>query len=38
MHKIERKKSVITQEDNLEHLYTFEDFPVFFGCTTSPKE
>jgi 2-polyprenyl-3-methyl-5-hydroxy-6-metoxy-1,4-benzoquinol methylase len=38
MNYISRKESVITQKDNLEHLYTFEDFPVFFGCTTEPKE
>jgi SAM-dependent methyltransferase len=38
MDKIIRNKSVITQKDNLEHLYTFKDFPVFFGCTTEPKE
>jgi SAM-dependent methyltransferase len=35
---ISRNKSVITQLDNLEHLYTFNDFPVFFGCTNEPEE
>ena len=38
MNKITRDKSVITRINNLEHLYTFKDFPVFFGCTTEPKE
>jgi SAM-dependent methyltransferase len=38
MNCIDRSKSVITQQANLEHLYTFKDFPVFFGCTTEPKE
>lgn len=32
MDYIERKKSVITGKENLEPLYTFKDFPVFFGC------
>ena len=35
---IERTQSVITKEDNLEHLYTFNDFPVFMGCTDKPIE
>jgi SAM-dependent methyltransferase len=35
---INRDKSVITQLDNLEHLYTFPSFPVFFGCTNEPEE
>jgi len=38
MNKITRNESVITGINNLEHLYTFKDFPVFFGCTTEPKE
>jgi SAM-dependent methyltransferase len=38
MNKIIRKESVITKLDNLEHLYTFKKFPVFFGCTSEPKE
>lgn len=38
MNKIIRKESVITKLDNLEHLYTFKNFPVFFGCTSEPKE
>lgn len=32
MNYIARKKSVITGKENLEPLYTFKDFPVFFGC------
>ena len=35
---IERSQSVITKEKNLEHLYTFNDFPVFMGCTDKPIE
>ena len=35
---INRNKSVITGKDNLEHLYTFENFPVFFGCTDKASE
>jgi 2-polyprenyl-3-methyl-5-hydroxy-6-metoxy-1,4-benzoquinol methylase len=38
MNKILRKESVITGKNNLEHLYTFKDFPVFFGCTSKPAE
>lgn len=34
---IERNKSVINRS-NLEHLYTFKDFPLFFGCVDSPEE
>jgi hypothetical protein len=30
---IDRDYSVISNEKNLEHLYTFKDFPVFMGCT-----
>lgn len=32
-----RDKSVI-DKNNLEHLYTFKDFPVFFGCTEEIQE
>lgn len=38
MNYIQRDKDVITGEANLEHLYTFKDFPVFMGCTDQPKE
>lgn len=30
---ISREKSVITGKSNLENLYVFKSFPVFFGCT-----
>lgn len=30
---ISRNKSVLTGNKKLEHLYTFKNFPVFFGCT-----
>jgi len=32
---IDRSYSVISGEKGLEHLKTFKDFPVFFGCTDS---
>ena len=31
---INRNESVVTGNQNLEHLYTFEDFPVFMGCSS----
>jgi hypothetical protein len=34
---IERTKSLLTDEPNLEHLYTFEKFPVFVGCVETPE-
>lgn len=36
-HCIERKKSVLTDKENLEHLYIFKDFPVFMGCVDAPQ-
>lgn len=36
MEYIKRPQSVITGKKNLEPLYTFKDFPVFFGCVTHP--
>lgn len=30
---VDRSYSVVTNKRNLEHLYTFKNFPVFFGCT-----
>lgn len=33
-----RTKSLITDHEQLEHLYTFSDFPVFMGCTEAPHE
>jgi len=38
MNCINRKESVITQKKNLENLYIFKDFPVFFGCVDKPIE
>jgi hypothetical protein len=38
MNYIQRSKDVVTGEANLEHLYTFKDFPVFMGCTDQPQE
>ena len=35
---IDRSTSVITKEKNVEHLFTFKDFPVFFGGTKSSLE
>ena len=35
---IERPESVITGKKNLEHLYTFKDFPVFMGCVEVSQE
>lgn len=38
MNYIQRDKDVITDVADLEHLYTFKDFPVFMGCTDQPQE
>ena len=39
MNYIIRNKSVITSKENLEPLYTFKNFPVFFGCVEhNPSE
>ncbi|MDR1471244.1 MAG: hypothetical protein LBS75_01860, partial [Synergistaceae bacterium] len=35
---IERERCVISGETDLEHLYTFKDFPIFMGCTDKPPE
>lgn len=35
---INRSSSVISGKENLEHLYTFRDFPVFMGCTDNDIE
>jgi 2-polyprenyl-3-methyl-5-hydroxy-6-metoxy-1,4-benzoquinol methylase len=37
MKKIERNKDVIYGNEDLEHIYTFKDFPVFMGCTDKPE-
>lgn len=36
MNTISRNTSVLTGKDNLEHLFTIENFPVFMGCTDQP--
>jgi hypothetical protein len=33
-----RKKSVVTDSENLELLYSFKNFPVFFGCVDEPQD
>lgn len=33
----ERTKSLLTGDENLEQLHTFEDFPVFMGCVETPE-
>jgi len=37
MEDLVRKKSLLTGKENLEHLYSFKDFPVFMGCVDSPQ-
>lgn len=37
MEYINRNKSLITGKENLEHLYTFKDFPVFLWCVEQNK-
>lgn len=34
---IERNESILTWKENLEHLYTLKDFPVFMGCVDTPQ-
>ena len=34
--KITRNHSVVSYKKNLEHLYTFKNFPIFMGCTDEP--
>lgn len=36
MNYIKRDASIITGKKNLEQLYTYKNFPVFFGCVDSP--
>lgn len=39
MEYIARRASIITGKENLEPLYTYKNFPVFFGCVeTTPEE
>jgi predicted SAM-dependent methyltransferase len=35
---IDRPKSVLTGKDNLGHLYTLKNFPVFMGCTLQGED
>ena len=37
MDYIFRNKDIIFGDNDLEHLYTFKDFPVFMGCTDTNK-
>ena len=37
MHYIERLNCVVSGQADLEHLYTFSDFPVFMGCSDKPE-
>tara|TARA_R110002020_G_scaffold262166_6_gene476633 strand:- start:2625 stop:3788 length:1164 start_codon:yes stop_codon:yes gene_type:complete len=34
----ERKKDLIFENNNMEHLYTFKNFPVFMGCVSSERD
>ena len=38
MKKIQRNKDVINECEDLEHLYTFDNFPAFMGCMDQPSE
>lgn len=38
MNYIIRDESIMTGKNNLEQLYTFKDFPVFFGCVDHSPE
>jgi 2-polyprenyl-3-methyl-5-hydroxy-6-metoxy-1,4-benzoquinol methylase len=38
MNSIQRDHCVLTGEKDLEHLYTFNNFPVYMGCTDQPAE
>lgn len=35
---LDRPNSIVTEKANLETLYVFENFPVFFGCVDSDME
>ena len=35
---IERTRCAVNGAADLEHLYTFRDFPVFMGCVDGPAE
>jgi hypothetical protein len=34
---LSRNNCVLTGESDLEHLHTFDDFPIFMGCTEAPE-
>lgn len=34
----ERSRCVLSGQTDLEHLHTFQDFPVFMGCMNQPQE
>ncbi|MFC1775260.1 methyltransferase domain-containing protein [Patescibacteria group bacterium] len=38
MKYITRNKSILTDKENLEHLYTLKNFPVFMGCVNSSQD
>lgn len=38
MNTISRDFCVLTGEKDLEHLYTFQNFPIYMGCTDEPAE
>lgn len=38
MKLIKRKASILSPNENMEHLYTFPNFPVFMGCVNHPKD
>ena len=38
MNYINRNKDVILGNNDLEDLYTFNDFPVFMGCVDTPPD
>jgi 2-polyprenyl-3-methyl-5-hydroxy-6-metoxy-1,4-benzoquinol methylase len=38
MKKIERQSCCLIEGDELEHLFTFQQFPVFMGCVDKPAE
>ena len=37
MNYIYRNRCLITGKDDLEHLYTLKNLPIFIGCTDQPQ-
>lgn len=37
MNKITRNYDIISKEQDLEHIYSFKQFPVFMGCVNQPQ-